>query len=198
MRQPVTDESQDTSGNLGLLPTPGLPLLTEDTKEVLVGSGFGNFRRYTLLKYLDSLNESAGDQKAKWNPDVLDIKPRRQSSLTKSVTSLKEIFGLDAPPKKPKKVVERVSTPVDTPSRASTPVSVKKEKKKKVPVASPAPKEKKFCPKERQGASQLAEEPDDGAYSQEVGDPTEDDNNLQTELGGFALDLLEDNPSWSP
>lgn len=203
MRQPVTDASQDTSGILGLLPTPGLPLLTEDTKEVLIGSGFGNYRRYTLLKYLDSLNESAGDQKAKWSPDVLDIKPRRQSSLTKSVTSLKEIFGLDAPPKKLKKVVERVSTPVDTPARASTPVSVKKEKKKKISVASrvaspsPALTEKKFGPKERQGPSQLAEESDDGAYSQEVGDPTEEDNNLQTELGGFALDLLEDNPSWS-
>merc|ERR1719466_679064 len=126
MRQPVTDESQDTSGNLGMLPTPGLPLLTDDTKEVLVGSGFGNFRRYTLQKYLDSLNESSGDQKPKWNPDVLDSKTRRQSSMTKSATSLREIFGLDAPPKKPKKVVERVSTPVETISRASTPVSVKK------------------------------------------------------------------------
>merc|ERR1711936_1166249 len=127
----VTDESQDTSGNLGMLPTPGLPLLTEDTKEVLVGSGFGNFRRYTLLKYLDSLNEeSTGDPKPKWNPDVLDSKTRRQSSMSKSTTSLKEIFGLDAPPKKTKKVVERVSTPVDVVSRSSTPVTVKKEKKK--------------------------------------------------------------------
>lgn len=204
MRQPVTDESQETP--LGLLPTPGLPLLTEDTKEVLVGSGFGNFRRYTLLKYLDSLNEAAGitgEQKQKYNPDVLDTKTRRQSSMTKPVTSLKEIFGIDAPPKKPKKVVERVSTPVEISSRASTPVSVKKEKKKKTSVASrvaspsPALKEKKFCPKERQAVSQLVEEPDDGAYSQEVGDPTEEDNTLQTELGGFALDLLEDNPSWT-
>ena len=201
MRQPVPDESQDTP--LGLLPTPGLPLLTDDTKEVLVGSGFGNFRRYTLQKYLDSLNESSGDQKPKWNPDVLDSKTRRQSSMTKSVTSLREIFGLDAPPKKPKKVVERVPTPVETISRASTPVSVKKEKKKKTTAAaqvaspSPAPKEKKFVPKERQASSKLAEDSDDGAYSQEVGDPTEEDNTLQAELGGFALDLLEENPSWS-
>lgn len=200
MRQPVTDESQDTSGNLGLLPTPGLPLLTEDTKEVLVGSGFGNFRRYTLLKYLDSLNETTGEQKPKW--EVLDSKTRRQSSLTKPVTSLKEIFGLDAPPKKTKKVVERVPTPVES-SRASTPVTVKKEKKKKSAAASsvaspsPAPKEKKFGPKERQASSHQTEQSDDGAYSQEVGDPTEEDNNLQVELGGFALDLLEDNPSWS-
>jgi len=201
MRQPVPDESQDVA--LGLLPTPGLPLLTEDTKEVLVGSGFGNYRRYTLLKYLDSLNEASGDQKPKWNPDVLDIKPRRQSILTKPVTSLKEIFGLDAPPKKVKKVVERVTTPVETISRASTPVSVKKDKKKKTSAASrvaspsPAPKEKKFVPKERQATSRLAEESDDGAYSQEVGDPSEEDSSLQAELGGFALDLLEGNPSWS-
>lgn len=200
MRQPVTDESQDTSGNLGLLPTPGLPLLTEDTKEVLVGSGFGNFRRYTLQKHLDSLNETSGDQKQKW--DVLDSKTRRQSSLTKPVTSLKEIFGLDAPPKKAKKIIERVPTPVES-SRASTAVIAKKERKKKGStvsrVASPSPsiKEKKFGPKERQATSQQAEESDDGAYSQEVGDPTEEDNSLQAELGGFALDLLEDNPSWS-
>eukprot|EP00092_Neocalanus_flemingeri_P015678 GFUD01016972.1.p1 GENE.GFUD01016972.1~~GFUD01016972.1.p1 ORF type:complete len:2025 (+),score=728.26 GFUD01016972.1:126-6200(+) len=205
MRQPVPDESQDVA--LGLLPTPGLPLLTDDTKEVLVGSGFGNFRRYTLVKYLDSLNDSSGDQKPKWNPDVLDSKTRRQSSMTKPVTSLREIFGLDAPPKKAKKVVERVTTPVETSttttSRASTPVSVKKEKRKKTSTAShvaspcPAAKEKKFVPKERQALSQTTEVSDDGAYSQEVGDPTEDDSNLQTELGGFALDLLEDNPSWT-
>ena len=201
MRQPVTDESQDTSGNLGMLPTPGLPLLTDDTKEVLVGSGFGNFRRYTLLKYLDSLNETTGEQKPKW--EVLDSKTRRQSNLTKPVTSLKEIFGLDAPPKKAKKVVERVPTPVES-FRASTPVTVKREKKKKsAPAASrvaspsPASKEKKFGPKERQASSNQADQSDDGAYSQEVGDPTEEDNNLQVELGGFALDLLEDNPSWS-
>ena len=201
MRQPVTDESQDTSGNLGMLPTPGLPLLTDDTKEVLVGSGFGNFRRYTLLKYLDSLNETSGEQKPKW--EVLDSKTRRQSNLTKPVTSLKEIFGLDAPPKKAKKVVERVPTPVES-FRASTPVTVKREKKKKsAPAASrvaspsPASKEKKFGPKERQASSTQADQSDDGAYSQEVGDPTEEDNNLQVELGGFALDLLEDNPSWS-
>ena len=34
------------------------------------------------------------------------------------------------------------------------------------------------------------------AFSQEIGEPTEDENILQTELGGFALDLLDDNPSW--
>merc|ERR1711963_258671 len=108
MRAPVQNEVK--TGNLGLLPTPGLPLLTEDTKEVLVGSGFGNFRQYTLLKYLDSLNDQSGDQKSKWNPDVLDVKTRRQNSMPRSVVNLKEIFGLDAPPKKPKKekTIERV------------------------------------------------------------------------------------------
>ena len=34
------------------------------------------------------------------------------------------------------------------------------------------------------------------AFSQEIGEPTEGENNLQTELGGFALDLLDTNPSW--
>ena len=44
-------------GDLGIMPTPGLPLLTADTTEVLMTTGnFGNFRRHTLLRYLDSLN----------------------------------------------------------------------------------------------------------------------------------------------
>lgn len=125
--------------------------------------------------------------------------------MPRSVVNLKEIFGLDAPPKKPKKEksIERVSTPVEPASRASSLLNIKKEKKKKssssarIASPSPIPKDKKFGPKERQVCSQLAEESDDGAYSQEVGDPTEEDNVLQSELGGFALDLLEDNPSWN-
>lgn len=41
------------------------------------------------------------------------------------------------------------------------------------------------------------EDGEDGSYSTEVGDPTENETKLQIDLGGFALDLLEENPSWS-
>eukprot|EP00092_Neocalanus_flemingeri_P036738 GFUD01039994.1.p1 GENE.GFUD01039994.1~~GFUD01039994.1.p1 ORF type:complete len:254 (+),score=83.96 GFUD01039994.1:165-926(+) len=84
-KQPVHGNSQDT--NCGLLPTPGLPLPKENTKENLVESGFGNFRRYTLLKYLDN---SSGDQK----PD-LDYKTSWQSSMTRTITRLRESLRLD-------------------------------------------------------------------------------------------------------
>ena len=38
---------------------------------------------------------------------------------------------------------------------------------------------------------------DEFGYSQEVGDPSDREKNLHFDLGAFALDLLEDNPSWS-
>ncbi len=85
---------------LGLLPTPGLPLITQDnTTDVMLGGNFGNFRRQTLLRYLDSLEDSA-ELKAKlldWRPEVLETKTRRQSNKVKTATNHKEIFGLDLP-----------------------------------------------------------------------------------------------------
>merc|ERR1719507_1633828 len=83
MRAPVQSEVKVC--NLGLLPTPGLPLLTEDTKDVLIGSGFGNFRQSTLLKHLS--NESGA-------AEIVEPKSRRQSGVSKSKVSLKEIFGV--------------------------------------------------------------------------------------------------------
>jgi hypothetical protein len=85
---------------LGLFPTPGLPLLTADTTEVLMTTGkFGNFRRFTLLRYLDSLNNFP-DLKSKlldWKPEVFETKTRRQSNQVKAVTSYRDIFGIDLP-----------------------------------------------------------------------------------------------------
>merc|ERR1712198_270257 len=99
MRAPVQSEVKYGygSGNLGLLPTPGLPLLTDDTKDVLLGSGFGDFRHYTLTKFMQT--------EFKMN-DIPETKSRRQHSSSKSSHSLKEIFGCDSPSKKPRKSSE--------------------------------------------------------------------------------------------
>lgn len=197
---PKLDTPMGLGSFLGLLPTPGLPLLTEDTKDVLIGSGFGNFRRHTLNKYLGEHGDS--DDNKDWHFDILETKTRRQSSLTKPVTSFKEVFGIEPPTNKQIKAANKLAEEV--------PVSPKKEKKKKVSkkaesisrveklAESPHKNNKKFSPKELEVKKKpQIEDEDDGAFSQEVGDPTESDNNLQSELGGFALDLLEDNPSWS-
>merc|ERR1719400_2891272 len=96
----LKSNSSDGDEDLGIMPTPGLPLLTADTTEVLMTTGnFGNFRRQTLLRYLDSLNNSP-DLKAKlldWKPEVFETKTRRQSNQVKAVTSYREIFGIDLP-----------------------------------------------------------------------------------------------------
>lgn len=84
---------------MGLLPTPGLPMLTPDTKDTLIGSNFGNFRRQTLLRYLEEHEDSA-ELKAKfldWKPEVFETKTRRQSNQIKLVTNYREIFGIDLP-----------------------------------------------------------------------------------------------------
>jgi len=201
---PKLDEViEGLEGNLGLIPTPGLPLLTEDTKDVLIGSGFGNFRRYTLLNYLESRKDSDGENE--WHLDTKSS--RRQTSQSKPVTSFKEIFGID-PPVISKSVSKKYSlSNSNNVSDIVTPPVTKKDRKKKEPkqvtssnntVSEPISKVKKFVPKEleRVDSSKHIED-DDGAYSQEVGNPTEDDNNLQGELGGFALDLLDDNSSWT-
>ena len=196
MRAPVQCEIK--SGPLGLLPTPGLPLLTEDTKDVLLGTGFGNFRHYTLSKFMSS--------EAKVT-DLQENKPRRQASSMKPVINLREIFGAETPVKKSKKSscssekknVEKkdVSQPKVT---QETPV--KKGKKKKERSES-KPESTSLSSKGRKFSAKLRDivcddDPDEECgYSHETGDATESEKNLQFDLGAFALDLLEDNPSWS-
>jgi hypothetical protein len=125
--------------SIGLLPTPGLPLLTQDTTEVLMGTNFGNFRRQTLLRYLDSLEDSA-ELKAKildWKPEVLETKTRRQSNQVKTSTNYKEIFGIDLPVSPP------VSGTKDTPKKkkgsSATPTveSVKRKLDEEQPPETP-------------------------------------------------------------
>ena len=124
-------------GDLGIMPTPGLPLLTADTTEVLMTTGnFGNFRRHTLLRYLDSLN-NVPDLKAKlldWKPEVFETKTRRQSNQVKAVTSYREIFGIDLPGSdlvgsKRGKESSR-SSPASSGTSTPTKKSAKKEKEK--------------------------------------------------------------------
>ena len=201
MRAPV--QSEIKTGPLGLLPTPGLPLLTDDTKDVLLGTGFGNFRHYTLSKFIQNEFKMS---------DIRETKPRRQTSSSKPAVNIREIFGVETPSKKSKKKAteesaKKVSVKEEPFREPSTPQStpVKKERKKKSksesrkssPSPSPSVKSRKFVAK-FQTAETVKDEPEDECgYSHETGDPTDKEKNLQFDLGAFALDLLEDNPSWS-
>ena len=190
--------------NMGLLLTPGLPLLTEDTKEVLLGTtnasssatSFGNFRPYTLNKYLEYGEEV---EKPKYfmygEPEVFDSKTRSKANEKAFGPTILEIFGRDIPDKNG----ERKQAKKDSSKK------VKKTVKDIEPVVEPTlPKPKastyEYLEKLKEKAvaqqQQPKEEDDTFAFSQEVGEPTEDDNNLQSELGGLALDLLDNNPSW--
>merc|ERR1719460_2615301 len=97
------------------------------------------------------------------------------------------------------KVDKKVETNgLETPS-VVTPKKEKKKKEAKTPtVMKPAPpavpvKSNKFRPVL---GRRVEPGKDDGSYSQEMGVALDRDNELQTELGGFALDLLDDNLSW--
>ena len=221
--------------SIGLLPTPGLPLLTEDTKDALMGNAsFGNFRRQTLLRYLEKMDDSA-ELKAKildWKPEVLETKTRRQSNQVKAVTSYKEIFGIDLPrspgkssPKKKKKKKNAkaeetadASPAVGAATTATTPVVpvIKSEAGEEEQKVIPTPKPKKSYKKKAKGdassdatpakvsktASTPVKEPEPVAPEPPVEEeeeyiPTEKDEELQTYLQTFALDLLDANLSWS-
>ena len=209
--------------NLGLLPTPGLPLLTEDTKDVLLApstatTSFGNFRRYTLLKHLEVKDEPADSVKAAAPPppsqlfsnEIIDGKRKRNGMVVKPAVNFKEIFGLEVPPKKvkpkiPLKSAIAAAVKCSSPLLGISPViAVKEEPASKVKL--PVMKEAKFpvkaalsVVKDKPGTTMmtLKEEDDTFAFSQELGEPTEEEKRLQTELGALALDLLEDNPSWT-
>lgn len=231
MRAPVHTELKN--GPIGLLPTPGLPLFTNDTKDVLLGTGFGNFRYYTLDNFI---------QKGKIT-ELLACNTRRHTHNSKSVLSIKEIFGHET--KKTKSIEEnRISDEDDDKSRKEKKVDESKEREMsvddkvkeeaqfredkhinleenlKITSSKLNKKEKKgnakrelskstalqktlkkmFSPKFRASKvdnyqREITE--DDFGYSHEVGNPSESEKNLQFDLGAFALDLLEDNPSWS-
>ena len=233
MRAPVQSELKN--GPVGLLPTPGLPLFTNDTKDVLLGTGFGNFRHYTLDNFI---------QKGKIT-ELLASKTRRHTHNSKSVLSIREIFGHEIKKTKSteenrisdedddkltvgkeKKVDESKEREMSVDDKVKGGAQFRKDKLKnleenlKMTSSKLNKKEKKgnakrelskyaalqktfkkmYSPKFRAPAvdnyqRQITE--DDFGYSHEVGNPSESEKNLQFDLGAFALDLLEDNPSWS-
>merc|ERR550534_1223942 len=62
-RMAQTEKAPDCLSIFGLLPTPGLPSLTEECKDEMVKKGFGDFRDYTLRNFLERVNESKSPPK---------------------------------------------------------------------------------------------------------------------------------------
>ena len=228
-RMAQTEKAPDCLSMFGLLPTPGLPSLTEESKDEMVKKGFGDFRDYTLRNFLEPANDSKTPLKSP--PSNKPRKAVNKAPLDPS--TIKQIFGLEEErevlpqPKQKIKVekmdvleknvekvekkveklekkVEKVDKKVETNGLEMPPVvTPKKEKKKKEAktptVMKPAPpampvKSNKFRPVL---GKRVEPGKDDGSYSQEMGVALDRDNELQTELGGFALDLLDDNLSWA-
>ena len=80
------------------MPTPGLPEIKDDlaSNDDNVMKSFNNFRRLTLLRYLDGSANHTPELKAKildWKPEVLSSKTRHQTTKAREVTAYKEIFG---------------------------------------------------------------------------------------------------------
>ena len=61
-------------------------------------NSFANFRRQTLIRYLEASQNHSPELKAKlldWKPEVLESKTRHQTTKAREVTAYKEIFGLE-------------------------------------------------------------------------------------------------------
>ena len=98
--------------------TPGIPDIDEDVSEETFISSYNNFRKQTLIRYLDETVNHSPELKAKildWKPEVLENKTRHQTTKARETTAYKEIFGCEPGTKKkgkskskkkqPKKVV---------------------------------------------------------------------------------------------
>ena len=97
--------------------TPGIPDIDEDVSEETFISSYNNFRKQTLIRYLDETVNHSPELKAKildWKPEVLENKTRHQTTKARETTAYKEIFGCEPgtkkkgkskSKKKPKKVV---------------------------------------------------------------------------------------------
>lgn len=196
-----------------LMSTPGLPDMEEASDESLMRS-YSNFRRQTLLRYLDETINHSPELKAKildWKPAVLENKTRHQANKAREVTAYREIFGLDLPgAKKAKKAPRKkkgsktetkkldlsddgeltalneneTSTVQPTQSKAvagEKPKKAPRKSKKSLPTEPVAPMVEKNAP---------LEDPEESFV------PTQAEEELQTELQTYALDLLETNSSW--
>ena len=186
----LKSNSSDGDEDLGIMPTPGLPLLTADTTEVLMTTGnFGNFRRQTLLRYLDSLN-NVPDLKAKlldWKPEVFETKTRRQSNQVKAVTSYREIFGIDlpkpdAPTVKRGKDIGSAGYKASPPTSGTSTPTKKLTKKEKDKIEQPSKPEKQKTPTKK--SKKLNK--DDAPHNEEVEDVSElvEESGNEKEIAG--------------
>lgn len=184
--------------------TPGLPeVANEDIDDDQIIKSFANFRRTTLLRYLDASENHSPELKAKlldWKPEVLENKTRHQTTKAREVTAYKEIFGLElpgsSPPKtskgsKKKQAKAAVSSPA---AEETTTASETKPRKggKKGGKKSAANNEAVVATTEVSDGSKTvaSEEPEDEPPV------SEEAEKLQTELQSYALDLLDSNASW--
>jgi hypothetical protein len=214
-RMSQSQKAPDWSDAYGLMPTPGLPILTEGTKDSMVGSGFGDYRMYTLRRYLD---RSSGAEAHLPPPPAVPSTGNRKKNVGLCAESVRQIFGLKTEVKMEaikkenvQKVEEKVNvetngysakmTTISAPSSTvTTPKKEKKKKEAKTPgavITKPAVQAKsnnKFKPVL---GRRLEVGKEDGSYAVEVGIANDRDSEVQTELGGFALDLLDDNLSWA-
>ena len=198
------------------MPTPGLPEIKDDlANDDNVMKSFNNFRRLTLLRYLDGSASHSPELKAKildWKPEVLSSKTRHQTTKAREVTAYKEIFGTELPGKskkskakgnKKKKATEEDSSDsasVVTPTK-QTPEKPKKaanKKSKKTELDSTAFTPEKSDPLQAPPPSSSslpppAALPEESEENEEVSQAAQE---LQTELQSYALDLLDTNASW--
>lgn len=201
------------------MPTPGLPEIKDDlaSNDDNVMKSFNNFRRLTLLRYLDGSANHTPELKAKildWKPEVLSSKTRHQTTKAREVTAYKEIFGTELPGKSKKAkgkgskkknknsaaVAEEDSTNVVTPK--TTPTKQTPEKPKK-PTSSKKSKKTATAGESSESVTKTPEKSD--PLPPPIPPPEESDENdevsesaqeLQTELQTYALDLLDTNASW--
>ena len=220
--------------------TPGIPDIDEDVSDETFISSYNNFRKQTLIRYLDETVNHSPELKAKildWKPEVLENKTRHQTTKARETTAYKEIFGCEPgtkkkgkskSKKKPKKVVISNDDPNASTLLSSDMESPVKDAEKKVqtttdPISKavqekPSPKRpnnkksKKNSTLDAGGNKKTAVDqvqqqqphppphpanpPEGPGPNDEDYIPNELEEQLQTELQSYALDLLEHNISW--
>ena len=212
----------DLSFNYRLMRTPGMPDINNDdvSAEILMSS-YSNFRRQTLLRYLDETVDHSQELKAKildWKPEVLENKTRHQTTKARETTAFKEIFGSEpesakkvkskGKKKKPKKVEEEaITVETESPIKEQDDAQPSTSKAVQDKAAVPATKKATSKKSKKQSAASLESKKDDEVIrppepptvadtNDEDYIPKESEEELQTELQSYALDLLEHNLSW--
>ena len=137
-----TEEVSVTEDNMGLIPTPGLPLINNDNSEtMLTSAGFSSFRSYTLNKYLDYGEQGRPLKTSLWTSEVLDSKTRSRTNASLPNVSWMEIFGAEPSPTKAKgkqqKEVKDIPTICTVKDILEAEPKKKKSKLKKVPTLEP-------------------------------------------------------------